>query len=266
MTKTLKKTKMEFGLTLFLAFLGLAACVACVTTGSLYTFAWFSTMTTGSVNFSKMVAYRNDVVSSVAVHPYDKTVTETAGIYTFKSETITTNILGDYSILNPKGNSVLLEITLSNYTQSLASVTLSAHSDASYYQGEVNSSGQLLHPLQASGNSLSSIVCYYAFNDSSVTKTASGYNVPLASTLNEGGAKERFIQNNALVKDVPLCAISNPPSVVYIVVDYDVELVESLYSANLGSEIVNGGGGTTRSDGQNYLSYNNDFRFYVGIA
>lgn len=260
-----QKRKLEFYLTLSLALILMVSCILAVVDGSYVTFAWFTTNRVASVNFTSLVATSLDTVKSIAVYPYVKNVSDGTTVFTYSQTPVSSQTLGNYSLLTPTENSLLLEITLTDYAQSSTSLDLTAHTNASSYLGELNADGTLKTQLAETNNSLSSIVCFYAFASTDVATVNSGgtdyYSLTLSATQNAGGSKLNFVKSNALVKDVTMCSLT-PASKFYLILDYDATLIEYIYSANIGNDAINNVDNMA-SDGQSYISYIADFFFQI---
>lgn len=265
------KKKLKLYSSMILAVFMMIACAFVAVDGGYATFAWFTSKRTASVSYAQMVANSEDTVQGVKAYPYypitdsgDPNYSLTSSVYTFSLTSVSSGDFGKYSLLNPFGNALLLEIDLTEFALNAASIDFFAHSSASAFLGETNSDGTLKQELQPSGNSLSSIVCFYSFVPSNVTKGTSYYSCALANTANMGSAKLTFVNDGALVNDVALSAFAGGNSVLYVVVDYDAALIEYLYSMNIGNEAINAiDSAGTSGDGQTYLSYTSDFFFYV---
>jgi hypothetical protein len=268
MAIALKQKRKDFYLSLSFAVLGAVACAIASVDGG-WTLAWFSASRVVKTTAEDLVVNSKNTVSKVEIYPYYKlSESETrTGIYTFSKTASTGYKMGNYSILFPDGNSILLKVTLTDYASQSNSLDLSAHSDATIYLGELDSTTHTLKkPLALTGNSLTSIVCFYSFEASDIDASGTYYSVDLSKTNNPSAAKMRFISNGAVVTDQTICSIANsttaPTTELYFILDYDVELIEAIYSANINNDIINGGG-NFGSDGSSYISYTTDFYFWI---
>jgi hypothetical protein len=268
MAANLKRKKTEFYITLGFAVLGIIACAVCSVEGGVLTYAWFGPNRMTEVTASNMVTHSLDTVSSVALYPYHTLTaaegTATAGIDTFE-KTSSTSAFGKYSILKPDGNGVLIEATLTDYGKKATSLDITALTDATVYLAEVDSTTKTLKsPLALSGNSLSSIVCFYLFSSADIVDSGSYYSVTLANTKNTTGTKMTFVSSTStIVSQVPMGSITGPTDKIYILLDYDQTLIEQVYSANIGNDVINDVSHMS-SDGQSYLAYTSDFSFWIG--
>jgi hypothetical protein len=271
----LQHKKTEFYVSLGAAILGLTACVITSVMGGYVTFAWFSANRTVTASANNLVVAAKNTVSSTKVYPfYDVTAsggTAVDGTLTFSKTASTSQDMGDYSILKQEGNAILIEADLTTYAQGMNSIEISAHSNATTFLAEIDSSGALIRPLANSGNSLSSVVHFYAFSSASITglndNSAAYYSVALNSTINPGATKMTFVSGGKIVNDQSIGSIAGPSvQKVFFVLDYDISLIEQVYSANLGNDVANGGGGTMKSDNQSYLSYTQDFYFWLNAV
>jgi|LAHS01.1.fsa_nt_gb predicted aconitase with swiveling domain len=260
-----KKTEFYVGLSL-LALLSLCFGVSAAC-GGMGTYAWFVHSRETQDDLSNIVSDTMDIVSSIKVFPYHA-LTSTEGtastdVFTYEKTAETGKTMGKYSILKPDGHSVLIEVDLTDYGKTLANMNLVAVSQASSYLGEIDSTtGTLKQPLKLTGNSLSSIVCFYAFDAASITDSGTYYSVSLPATKNAGGSKMTFVNNDAIVPTQNICSFASAISSFYIILDYDVTLIEDVYSANIGNEVISD---TTymEADGQSYLSFVGDFYFSI---
>lgn len=264
------KKKLKLYSSMILAAFMIIACAFAAVDGGYVTFAWFISRRTAGVNYASMVANSEDTVQGVKAYPYypitdssDPNYSLTSSVYTFSLTSVSSGDFGKYSLLNPLGNALLLEIDLTEFALNAASLNLLAHTSASAFLGETNPDGTLKQQLQRSGNSLSSIICFYSFTPSSVTKGTSYYSCALANTANTSSAKMTFVSNEVLASDVTLSTLNGGNSTLYVVVDYDAALIEYLYSMNIGNPTINAIDSAASGDGQTYLSYISDFFFYV---
>jgi len=264
MAAEIKKKKEELYVTLTLAVIALFACLLTTVGGSWVTFAWFSANHASQVNLNSLVVGQRGTVSSIDVYPYDSTVSPQSGIYTFSKTPETVRDLGKYSLLQKQGNSVLFRVTLSGYGSSLSTLNISAHSSATAYLGEVTSTGAVVTPLATSGNSLSSVVCFYAFSSIDETQ-ATYYSVTLANSLTPSHQKMTFVANDEIIPVQTMASVSGPLSYVYFILDYDSDQIEKIYSANIGNPALSAIGGDSSSSGDNstYISYLADFYFWI---
>lgn len=252
--------------TLAIAIVAFFACVITSVGGGYVTFAWFNATKQSTLNLNSLIVSQRGTVASVEVFPfYDVTAnggTSTSGVDTFSKTAETTHNMGHYSLLKPAGNAVLFKATLTDYGASASNLSLSAHSNASSYLGAVNASGAVITPLQTSGNSLSSIVCFYAFSSANIVDSGNYFSVTLSTTLNPNSSKLNFVSNDSIVTQVPIASLAGPTNVVYFILDYDSSLIESIYSLNIGNSAINNVDNIS-SDGQSYVSYTPDFYFWI---
>jgi hypothetical protein len=265
MTRAIKKKfKLSFAMTF--SVLGVIACAFTIVDGSWVTFAWFSAQRTVSIDYASMIVASRDTVASVAVYPYhvlgSGEPASEDGVYTFEKTPTTTQNMGKYSLLRPTDNALLMEITLTSFASSADTVSVTAHTNASFFLGELDESNQLKQPLALTGNSLSSIVCFYAFAQSDVVDAGNYYSIALSSTKDVTGTKANFVSGYHLQTNVSLCSFSGPLTKFYLILDYDISLIEYVYSANIGNDTINDVTNIDE-DGQSYLSFDQDFFFNV---
>jgi hypothetical protein len=246
----------------------IAFLLLCVGSLATATYAWFYSNRTASINVTQMMVASRDIIDNVKVYPYHILTSEegsfTEGTETFEKTPMTSEEdFGKYSLLSQNKNGLLLEVTLTDFAKTYSSISLSGHSFASVYLGEIDAStNKLKQALTTTDNSLSSIVCFYSFAASSISEETNYYSVDLSTTLNSTGVKENFVSSeNTLNSDVPLCSFSTIPDKFYLVLDYDPSLIEDIYSANIGNEAISDLGNMV--DGQSYITYTSDFCFVV---
>jgi hypothetical protein len=267
MATALQRKKTEFYVTLVLAVLGVAALGIASFQGGALTYAWFGPNRQTKLSASNMISHSLDTVASVALYPYHTLTasegTTTEGVDTFE-KTASDNALGKYSILKPDGNGVLLEVTLTDYGKQATSLTITGLSDATVFLAELDPTTKTLKsPLGLTGNSLSSIVCFYLFATSDIVDSGTYYSVTLANTKNSTGAKMTFVSSTStIVSSVPMGDITGPTDKIYFVLDYDQTLIEQVYSANIGNSVINDVSNIS-SDGQSYISFVSDFSFWI---
>jgi hypothetical protein len=267
MAANLKRKKTEFYITLGLSVLGVIACAICSVEGGILTYAWFGPNRRTETAASNIITHSLDTVASVAIYPYHAITTAegaaTAGVFTYE-KTASSTAFGKYSILKPDGNGVLIEATLTDYGKKANSLSITALTDATVFLAELDPTTKTLKsPLALTGNSLTSIVCFYLFSSADIVDSGSYYSVTLANTKNTTGAKMTFVSaTSTIVSQVPMGTIAGPADKVYFVLDYDQTLIEQVYSANIGNMVINDVSHIS-SDGQSYLSYTSDFSFWI---
>lgn len=237
-----------------------------VLTSTFATFAWFSSTTQVDNSTDDLIATHDTYIQSYEVFPYYSLPTgNVSGTYTFSTTATTTTNLGKFSLIN-SGYQIMVKVELTDYAASLASFNLYSHTSASLFLGELDSTtNQVKQLLALSGNSLSSVVCFYAFTSdkvATITDTATYYSVNLSDTCNVGGEAKNFVSDNKLVASDPVIANYNTSKYIYFVIDYDKNLINSIYAANIGNPVISD---TSNMDeyGNSYISYNSDFYFYV---
>src|SRR5574344_179210 len=265
MAAEIKKKKTEFYITLALALIALFACLLTTVGSSWVTFAWFQSSHVSQVNLNSLVVGQRGTVDTIEVFPYDSTVTAPTGVYTFSKTPETVRDLGKYSLLKKDGNAVLFKVTLSAYGRSASAINVSAYSSATSYLGKTDATGALITPLASSGNSLSSIVCFYAFSSIDESQSTS-YAVTLANSLTPNHEKMTFVSNDEIVTTQAIATVAGPLSVFYFVLDYDSIQIEKIYSANIGNPAISAIGGSASSgDSTTYISYLADFNFILNV-
>jgi len=268
----LRHKKTEFYVSLGAAILGLFACAMASVMGGYVSFAWFTANRQVSGNVSNLIAAEDNTVESVKVYPFFNVTSEggtpVAGVLTFDKTASSEQNMGDYSILKQEGNAVLIEVDLTASAQSKHTIDINAHSAGTTFLGALDGNGALITPLQPTGNSLSSVVHFYAFSSASIggldDTGATHYSVTLSNTINQNADKMTFVSDDQIISDQAVGTLAGPGvSKVFFVLDYDISLVELVYSANLGNDVAAGMGVEVKEDGLAYLSYTPDFYFWL---
>jgi hypothetical protein len=271
MATVLHKKKRESLLTLALALFAAAGCCLTAAGGSWLTYAWFTVKRVQTVDASDMVSDSYDVVSNVKLYPYH-VLTSNEGtaqdtVLTFEHDPVTNSAdqhMGYYSILKQKQNGILLEVDITEKAQLESSYILAAHSNADCFLGELDATtGKLKKALAAADNSLSSIIRFYAF--STITDNSTYYSVKLSDTVNNSGSELTFVSSDyKLNQNVDIATIPGHAAKVYFVIDYSPELIEYIYSANIGNSAISDIT-TINAEGQSFISFLWDFYFYINV-
>lgn len=227
-------------------------------------YSWFTARLYDEASVTSIVAYDEKIIDQVSFYQYKKSDTlQPEGVYNFEKTPSDIKDLGKYSIIGSQYQ-ILIEVTLTEYATSYSSFDVGAKSNASHYLGELDENGDLLTELQLNGNSLSSIVCFYAFDQSNISDEGDYYSLDLANTSNTSGSKISFVQDSHLISDgITMCNFTSTNK-FFIVLDYDLELIEEIYSANLGNENISNMDNIAE-DGNSYITYIADFYFYVQL-
>ncbi|MCQ2771679.1 MAG: hypothetical protein MJ238_00160 [Bacilli bacterium] len=228
---------------------------------SLVTLAWFTTRPITDGDAGNIAVIKDQVVKEVNFYPYSSKMSGTKTQYYFDKTPISSKTLGYYSIIN-SGYQLLMEIVLES--EMSISVTAETYSDSYLGIVERDENDNPIYSLHATGNSLSSIVCFYGLNNTELTINETFYSVDLTTYSSR---KTNFINADYtdLVDDkkARVCQFSNTDR-VYVVIDYDEISIETIYSANLGNDITSGvGDDMTVVDGHSYITYSADFCFYI---
>ncbi|MCQ2799119.1 MAG: hypothetical protein MJ220_04465 [Bacilli bacterium] len=229
---------------------------------SLVTFAWFTAKQKVDNGTNNIVAVKEDIIKSVNYYPYDQSEHGTKTLFHFLNTPVDSKDLGKYSIIN-SGYQLLIEIEL--YSEMNVSVT--ATTSAESYLGSItrNDDGDVEYTLKETGNSLSSIVCFYGFNNTDIESDGEGFTVDLNSSIS---GMKNFINEDYTdlieSKSSRVCEF-NATNKFYIVMDYDEMSVETVYSANLGNPVTSGDSETMTTDefGHAYIEYVTDFSIFV---
>ena len=193
--------------------------------------------------------------------------------------------LGNYSILSDGQYQLLIKVNLTTYGKSLSNITLAAHSNAACFltetQTTTDSSGatitELKDPLKYSAsdasvtNSLTSIVNFYAFKSANIDTTNTSYNsVILPNNSNIGTSAKNFAAGetgaHTLNSDVTIASLASndfaTSGYFYILVDYNIPLIEEVFSANINNPVINNIDSTSGND-QTWIKFSCDFFFHV---
>lgn len=241
---------------LLICALELTACATLFST----TVAWFATNRTAEVDVSGIQVSAPELLASVSYHAYHSVTPATSGVYTFEKTAVSSFTMGRYSLLNTDYQ-VLMEIDLTAAGQASDFIYLGAKSTATYFEGAMNN-GTLVHALESSGNSFSSIINFSAFSPSQVTEETDYLSVTLADrVLDATDGADAFIDSSyALNTDVHLCTFTDQMAKFYILLDYDPELIGYIYSANIGNDILSDVSDID-SSGNSYIQFTVDFGF-----
>lgn len=233
----------------------------------LVTFAWFTAKQTVDNGVSNLVAVCPEIIQEVNYYQYHSIdgVVQDEGIYTFEKSKSDSEEMGKYSIIGSDFQ-LLIEIVFTDYG-STRGVVLSAISTADIYLGETITDDQGNETpkqlLQKDNNSLSSVVCFYGFNENEIVDDGDYYTVDISEKTKKNFVKE---ENDVSVINNDSIRISSfePSNRIYIVLDYDIELIEDIYSLNLGNEAISGEIDSGTGDITNsYIRYVPDFSFFV---
>ncbi len=222
-SKRLKRIKMQAFLTCFLSLGTLAAA------GSA-TFAWFTTNKTAKASYLNIVATDSAIVESVNYYKI-KSVDTTNNIYTFSTTTATATDIGLYdSALGSEEHQILIKINFKSTTT--ASYTINAGANSDILNG--GNSWSTIDWENADSYPLSSIIKFNYFGTDATEGTDT-----IVVTKTTGITDSSFI---TMSNDTPSFAqklslgSGTAPTSVYIMLDYNVEAITSIYSANIGVE------------------------------
>lgn len=231
---------------------------------SLVTFAWFTAKQKVDNGTNNIVAIKDEIVEDVKFYSFDTTQQGTKTQYLFNTTPISERDLGKYSIIN-SGYQLLVEIDF--VPNSSASVRIETIAESYLGQVSYNEDGTVNYSLSERGNSLSSIVCFYAFSEEDVVLSDSGtfFTVNLSDSIS---GKKGFVNDDytGLLpgKSNEICNVSNADK-LFVVIDYDEASIETIYSANLGNDVTSGVGDNMVSDdeGHTYIEYVADFKLII---
>lgn len=170
--------------------------------------------------------------------------------------------IGTYSILEDTKSLLFLftldETKTEELKTSQLTVKTSTEDKDSLYTLD---SGKVKRPLSTKGdeNALSSIVSFSSFTDSSVMTEVDQTYVVNKDSINDTYKNQSFVDSSTYYSYSPSISLTNPNlssvSQIGVILEYNTNLIEHLYSINLGSNVMN-----TLSD----IQFNNiDFSFHI---
>ena len=198
---------------------------------SAFSFGWFSQNQVVSVKSMQVDLKKPDEINaSITVHACIGE--ENNGVYYFNKEVAATKELKKYMMLTKNNRQLLLRI---HFEEPVAvwGISLKAATDTTYFMGD----GQ--HPLLASvdgkgaeyDNVLSSIIAFYIVGTEETT-----YDLNAAYKVSSFGTPYSFInKNDYSMTNVITLIDKQTVSDIYIVLDYDPDLVSKVFSENLGN-------------------------------
>lgn len=196
-----------------------------------FTYAWLSMSHNTSTDSMQMVIKTpNDVIVSATVH--DCIGKDDSGTYYFDKKAATANDLKKYMMLVENNRQLLLRIRFEEPDAAIG-ISLTASTDTTYFMGD----GQ--HPLNASedgrgeeyDNAISSIIAFYIVDcEDAAYESDAAYKVTSFGTPYSFVDKTDFSITNFLT----LIDKQNI-SEINIVIDYVPELVNKVFSENLGN-------------------------------
>lgn len=224
---------------------------------SFATFAWFTAQNTVDNGVNDIVAVDGSLVSGIQIFNIDRSENHEPG-YRYFSDVADDNeefILAEYSPLEKRCQS-LIKVTLSGRYSSI-SVSALIDSDDPYYVGN-RSDTNPDHALKASGNPLSSIVCFEVFKDddeSIVVHDAENHRYCML--YQEDKIRDSFVDEEytSVSTELDLGELTDVYE-FYILVSYNEESIDNIYSKYLGDPIISGE--TYKS-----LLFEIDFRFHL---
>ena len=208
------------------------------------TYAWFVTNRTVFVDADEFVLDDGTMIDkdNVKIYPYyrvnddivkDNTDFDNVNTLAFSTTTINKAIMGRYDLMDsPLGNSILIEVPLVSANEDPDFKVL-GYSKSDTFEG---TPGKLLHET---GNSLTSIVDIYTFmSPTSIIGPGDYTTITLTDTT-----KSCFVQSNkSIAKPLDMCTNDAANAqYVYVVIDYNIMLLQEVYSNNLGNEVITQG-------------------------
>lgn len=172
----------------------------------------------------------DDIVVSTTVHA--SAGIDENGISYFNKDVATTNDLKKYMLLKENNRQLLLRIHFEE-PEVLDNITLTASTATNYFIGDGN------HPLLTSSdgmgedydNVLSSIIAFYVVAPEDAT-----YNSNDAYKVSSEGTPYCFINKNDYSMTNALTLVDNQPvEDIYVLLDYDPDLVLKVFSENFGN-------------------------------
>lgn len=229
------------------------------------TIAWFSAVRSSQTNGGSINLYKNEIVKNVTFHTCDTTYETDEDILPFYVNGSKNYNFGKYAVDSAKYQTLIRVELDSKYS----SINLSVETSATYYQGEVDENGELKQEylLKKTENSLTSIVDFYAFDESYIDNNTidNHYNLKLNDTCNDNNDKVTFVNDTytGLVEEKRILMHTfTDVSVIYIVVNYNFASIETIYSLNIGNDVIFSADNADE-EGRSYISYDCDFNFYI---
>lgn len=223
------------------------------------TFAWFSTNKTATAKYSNIVAKDSSYVSSWTYHSIKETTVSTDGstyTYVFNYDSTTKLSIDQYSRLNENdAHQLLVEITLTD--------------DAGSFNFEANADKNILPDTDEDGNArnqwstvdwtnitnlpLSSIIAFYYTEEPNVNVNESEKTITITRSTDETSFVTLTNENPSFTQSLTLKENSTAKK-VYVVLDYNLSAIDSIYSFNIGNEAF---------DSDEGLTFGCDFSFSV---
>lgn len=195
------------------------------------------------------LVYLSSLLDSYSVYPASSTVGDPSTLY-FDSTPTSESALGHYSLAKKGQTAFLVDLHLSQTAEEGESLFLSAATSSEEGLLTLDESGKKPKlPLKEKDNPLSSIVTFYSFVSGQVSQNENGYSLQIKNSLNKGGKKKGFYSTGDFSKQVTLAEFVKPKKDLFVVVDYDEELIQSIYSLNLDNPAAH----------QNEVTYAGDF-------
>lgn len=234
-SKRLKRIKLQ-------AFLMCFVSVGAVAAAGTATFAWFSTNKIATATYANIVAQDSSLVESVAYYKIQQTNTEN-GVTTYIFNGTGTTIPEYSRIDENEAHQLLIAITLrDNVTgckivaapNSDSQILNMATSTSDTNQWSVIDWNKTPYPL-------STIISFYYTETANVVDNNGSKKITITKNTSSS-TTQSFIsldQNTAYPVrngDNLSLASSTTNKVVYVVLDYDLDLIESIYSFNIGND------------------------------
>lgn len=255
-------------------------------------FAWFQTNRAVQNKYSKVVAQTVRLITGINLYPAypatnaqgdlvpDSTHHYEEGGTTFYFQKLANNADGAMGVYDPFSRTpdqLLIEITLDpdsfNSNDSfdirgfLDDSTTNFLGDPSGVDPET---GEYTYtPLAASGNPLSSVCAYYVLPQDRVTsqtESIQGVSYQYQQVNASGLTRHTFINptlqdgvhplNRLIMDSAVINSNGTATNSIYILLDYEPDFIEEVYSVNIGSDVISGGVP---------IQYNPDFHFTVEI-
>ena len=203
-------------------------------------FGWFSQNRNVSANSMQVsVEMPDDIIVNTTVHACIGT--DINGVYYFYKEPAANNNLKKYSWLVQNNRQLLIHVHFED-PETVENISLTASTLTDYFMGDGN------HPLLVSANGegdeynnvLSSIIAFYIVDAEDTT-----YDSNAAYKVNSFGTPYSFIDKSDYSMTNILTLVNKQTvSDIYIVIDYNPDLVYKVFSENLGNTSFGGVGGT----------------------
>lgn len=230
-SKRLKRIKLQAFLACFLS-LGTVAAAGSAT------FAWFSTNKTATASYTNIVAKDSSLVKSVKYYPISS-ISDDGNSYTFSTSSSSASSINEYSRIDGNAmHQLLIEITLNDDESYRSSFNVIATADEDVLNGQESWAGYKGWDT-ATTYPLSTIISFYYTE--TVTPGSNTITVTKDTSETSSDVTQHFIGisadtgNPKFTQTLTLKENSTKEDKVYIMLDYYLDAIDSIYSFNIGN-------------------------------